>query len=924
MTNFDLKELLSKQLRKLKGENIELSEEEIFVLERFLKNFPVDAINSIQNLTSINIEGNTSAGSAIGSQAKVEANVIAGGNYIDHINVNVASANLGEFLFLDQKIEERYLKWLINKSARLDLTYISPCEGDLNRPSLSLTDIYVPLNVATTVSLDGEEGLRGETRLMTAIEAINSNKRIVLLGNPGSGKSTVLKFLILCLATLCRNHYYDNNNEKTYWFERISGWTKGLLLPIPVTLREMGQWISKNNSAKDNKLLDYLEYIFSGLKMEKVFPSILNLLDEGKCIVLLDGLDEINNTDTRREIVNNISSFSKLFPETNIVITCRILSYSNPQLQVPDFAPYSLADFTVEQAQLFIDGWFKQMTLKSSIAKAVAENRSSGLKHIITRLPEFSSNPLLLTVVVMIYASRGTLPNEQARLYQQCCDLLLWQWQQSKYGISGEEAPGLIDVLATREVDIKKALQHTAYFGFCQNNPEWNVTDIQQTQVLRIFHLYLGKDWGKAQKFLDYIEDRAGILVAKGSSNDFEEPIYSFPHRTLQEFLVACYLINDRDFSRKVLEFIRSDDYDRWYNVILLATGHMIYNLDDVSKAIDLAHALIDYDYKIDILKWRAVWWAGEIMSIVGKEAIERDAVGEHVLPKLRVMLTQLLQQGELNPHQRDAVGDSLSKLGDPREGVVSRKPKFSVVKNGIFILGAHGNEVYASNVEKPAHEVYLDAFEMGVYPITNAQFSYFIEDGGYKKDHQSCWSMQGWLWRERMEWQSPDFFNDPFWGGGNKPVVGVSWFEAVAYANWLSKQTDEKFCLPTEAEWERAARGANSQLYPWSNEWEINIANTRELSFRGPTTVGIFPKNISPDGCYDMAGNVWEWCSTILKPYPYSLNDGREEKISDGPRILKGGAYNTGKNLARCSYRMWRYPNYRSRYIGFRLLKKA
>jgi formylglycine-generating enzyme required for sulfatase activity len=215
---------------------------------------------------------------------------------------------------------------------------------------------------------------------------------------------------------------------------------------------------------------------------------------------------------------------------------------------------------------------------------------------------------------------------------------------------------------------------------------------------------------------------------------------------------------------------------------------------------------------------------------------------------------------------------------------------------------------------------VVLRPFKISQYPITNAQYRKFVDAGGYGES--GYWTKIGWSWRNRKNWTKAEHMDDPYWGSDNKPVVGVTWFEAVAYANWLSQHLGSTFRLPTEAEWEYAARGAGGFSYPWGNDWEDNVANVQEIGLRGPTAVGAFPDGASSFGCFDMAGNVWEWCQSRYKDYPYEYDDGREALNKDGTRILRGGAYNGGTALARSTYRMWRQPFFRSRYIGFRLIQ--
>jgi len=150
---------------------------------------------------------------------------------------------------------------------------------------------------------------------------------------------------------------------------------------------------------------------------------------------------------------------------------------------------------------------------------------------------------------------------------------------------------------------------------------------------------------------------------------------------------------------------------------------------------------------------------------------------------------------------------------------------------------------------------------------------------------------------------------------------VNVSWFDAVAYCAWLSEKTGKSYHLPTEAEWEKAARGEDGRVYVWGDEWDETKANSMEGEAGDTTPVGHYsPDGDSPYGCADMAGNVWEWCHSLDRPYPYNLRDGREAPETDGPRVLRGGAFLDSERLARCASRNGVRSNFRSRSYGFRV----
>jgi formylglycine-generating enzyme required for sulfatase activity len=237
--------------------------------------------------------------------------------------------------------------------------------------------------------------------------------------------------------------------------------------------------------------------------------------------------------------------------------------------------------------------------------------------------------------------------------------------------------------------------------------------------------------------------------------------------------------------------------------------------------------------------------------------------------------------------------------------------PEMVAVPAGPFTMGTlkehipalmekYGGEAgwYEDEVEQ--HEPELPAFEIGKYPATNREYQAFVRGAGYRPP-------EGW---DGDEYPA---------GKGDHPVVNVSWRDAVAYCRWLSEQTKRSFRLPTEAEWEKAARGTDGRQYPWGDEFDPSRCNTSEGQSRGTTPVGQYPTGASPYGALDMAGNVWEWCSSIYKPYPYDPGDGRENPEGEGSRALRGGSWRDGQHGARCAFRAGAPPGRWYDSVGFR-----
>ena len=205
--------------------------------------------------------------------------------------------------------------------------------------------------------------------------------------------------------------------------------------------------------------------------------------------------------------------------------------------------------------------------------------------------------------------------------------------------------------------------------------------------------------------------------------------------------------------------------------------------------------------------------------------------------------------------------------------------PEVVEVPAGPFLMGSSDSDTEANSNEKPQRTVELPTYWIGKTEVTNTQFRPFVAGDGYS--NRAYWTDNGWAWRQQAKRIQPYYWADPHWNGDNYPVVGVTWYEAVAYCNWLSAQTGQDFRLPTEAEWEKAARGTDGHICPWGNTWAVGNANSAEIGLQGTAPVGAYPNDKSPYGALDMAGNVWEWMSSSFKSYPAGSNVAQKETFA-------------------------------------------
>lgn len=251
----------------------------------------------------------------------------------------------------------------------------------------------------------------------------------------------------------------------------------------------------------------------------------------------------------------------------------------------------------------------------------------------------------------------------------------------------------------------------------------------------------------------------------------------------------------------------------------------------------------------------------------------------------------------------------------------------------GNFAMGSIASDTlnwpnYAGNIsELPQHTVYLDAYQISKYEITNSQYKVFMDAGGYS--NSSYWSAEGWSWRttnsivEPISWSTGDDNSGPAYP--TYPVAGVSWYEADAFCRWAGVR------LPTEAEWEKAARGTDARYWPWGNSWNPSYCNSYEGStvdtfYNKSSPVGYFTTGISPYGCYDMAGNVWEWCNDWYDQNYYNVTPSSNPPgpVSGTRRVTRGGScgVTAALNYNRTACRYSENPIGRYGDRGFRPVK--
>ena len=201
---------------------------------------------------------------------------------------------------------------------------------------------------------------------------------------------------------------------------------------------------------------------------------------------------------------------------------------------------------------------------------------------------------------------------------------------------------------------------------------------------------------------------------------------------------------------------------------------------------------------------------------------------------------------------------------------------------------------------ESPQHVVVVERYAIGQTPVTVGQYAAWVATGGS--------TPPSWPTQARQ---------DPLC-----PVVDITLPMAIAYADWKSSIDEVPYRLPSEAEWECAARGIDGRQFPWGDEWQVSYAATRESGLP-LQPVGLYPHGASPWGVFDMAGGVWEWTHSLDMLYPYRADDGRNDPTATGRRVIRGGCYVNPIGYARCACRFRMAPTMSNGFLGFRLVRE-
>jgi formylglycine-generating enzyme required for sulfatase activity len=574
-------------------------------------------------------------------------------------------------------------------------------------------------------------------------------------------------------------------------------------------------------------------------------------------------------------------------------------------------------------------------------------------------LQVLAEQPLLLTLMAALNV-HGKLPEDRADLYDQTVELLLDEWQKGKDGglkRFGIAVSDLQEILAQVAYDA-----HVRQGGDERTRKTDAVADIAREDLRDALAPALGSV-DKADELIAYMQTRAGLLLPQAHKT------YTFPHRSFQEFMAASHALNSREFPNDLVALVKRDAV-WWREVYLFAAGRIRRKkypsaVDLIDKLWSINAATLNDTNAADAQNVTRVLLAAQAASDIQlQNNAHKYQDYQDTLEHLQKWLTAILESRTVTTPGRAEAGVLLGKLGDPRPGVIplprplsyeERGEAFSPslagkgqgvrldlvlckIPAGDFIMGSK-DDPQAYPGEQPQFRFNIPyTYYITRYPITNAQFDAFVDDPeGYVKD--TWWTQAG------LQWRGKGTRNERYGGVFNllnHPVVGVTWYEAAAFCKWASFRMQDASLklqvwregnlgpfilppssfilrLPSEAEWEKAARGDDGRIYPWNGELTTEHANYADTKIGATSAVGAFPLGASPYGVLDLSGNVWEWCATKWTD-DYQNYKPDDDLKGDSRRVLRGGAFDDESRNVRCAYRNWFSPGYVDRYQGFRV----
>lgn len=843
------------------------------------------------------VRGSGAAAAGPGAQAASHGGVVVGGSSHAPINITYTHAPPPTDSGASQQRRQidAYLRHLADQVDRLPTSAQSLTTTSTQHQALALSDVYVALD--TTHSRHPRQSLAdalagrpvpkprrkggqkddgdddNARQPVSAIEALAHHPQLTLLGSAGSGKTS---FGAHVLAGLARAALAGGDARA----ELGADWPHGALLPVRVVLRVFAEQHAHTVGALTAQHLwqHIAETAAGGTAFASADDARQRLTEAATArgaLVLFDGLDECGPPARQQRVLQAVHDFSQRC-RAELAGKLRTLTTARPYAFHPDRADaaagrYQLADLSDEQVQAFVLGWYHAAQAKGwplrdghtpeALTDALVSARARADLHKLT------TNPLLLTLTTTLNL-QARLPDDRVDLYEQSVLLLLERWNlpigADQALISELKLPAL-----RRIADLLPVLQQVAFDAHAASVGSAAAADIAESRLVFAFKNGLTGSLDKASQVVEYIERRAGLLMGKGAPGGGGERQFQFPHRSFQEYLAARHLaqLPPDELAQQCLQLAGGPSPGHWQLVLTLAG-----RIAPAHAGAAAADALVDSD---DIAAAVAAGTAGagrqRLALMAARMLAEMQPVDR--LPKPRQRIVQRIAgwlvhalplhpgEGGMVAAERAEAGDLLALLGDPRFDAglwhLPADPMLGFVRieaDPGFCIGtceadrdkveeATGLACYHDEIN--AAPTPVATFCIARRPVTVAQFRAFLDNTGTTPG-------------------DANLLLDPL----TRPVRFVSWHEARAYSLWVQQQLlalpegrsgevgrllrqGWQVRLPTELQWERAARGpARAQVFSWGDAPDDERANQRDTGLGSTSAVGCFPANAEGRRC--------------------------------------------------------------------------
>lgn len=744
---------------------------------------------------------------------------------------------------------------------------------------------------------------------------LEQNNKVVIVGGPGAGKSLLIKYLTLISAK-------GQDEAQKYGIKPSSMF---ISISLPTLLAQN---------------IGIREFIIKNLKKE--YPenadpeaAFNNKATAGEIVFVFEGIDDVPKSKWN-ELFALINDFSNRISKNNrFVITARTFYYQN-----------SFFDFRIAYIQNFdlddVETYAKSIFVALGLSKKQADESALKFKNLISKssdLINLTENPLFLSIMVILFSRNRELPNKRIELFSiYLSDLIdsskcLSLENNDDHGVEGVSKDNIIRILSYLSYNL---IKNNIKDGFITES-------LLKNYIKKFFEKKASYNiWESSrymQVFFELSVKQLGVFEKVSGTNT-----YIFSQSSMKEYLAALHVCYDlEEFSnrsqsgrvryREILDMLLVDK--KWEEVVRLVIEYISTIDSDICSPIDVVNYLLNAGKKSNT----KILLAGE-----GLQGI--DTLGDpSYTSTLSVCKNKLLSMVEHNTNSKQNIKAAriLANLGDPRFENHTLIPEMITIMPGAFRMGAskgilddlirQANEVVLSEADAWMKKYWTEIlkseihagklckidrkYNISKYPITNSQYEQYLKDNpehpipGKGEDNKGII----YTWDEITRTCNRSYCNNP--------VVLVSWFDAVNYCEWLSKKTGRKFRLPTEEEWEYAARGEKNYLYPWGDEWKDEHCNTFEMGINGIIPVGSLTMGNSCFGLSDCSGQIWEW--TLTEDYELWNEAWPEQFKSDDQKcayIVKGGAWDDIAVFARCSSRGPNAPDFYEHYIGFRIVE--